>query len=131
MCCFATNSIARKNSGFILLEQEKVISYHFYYSEIEALILEERNEEHYMILQLYNEHCQASQQKTFLFECMDLDDLAKCLEFYAPPHAMWLRSMQNWRHRKVRVHGSCGHAGFIGSCKTHEVRLHEVRGVQR
>ena len=98
-------SIYCLNSKWIitLSWQEKYVSFNFYYSEIESITLEELRNEYYITLQL-SCHVTASQQKCFLFECLDLEDFAQVIEFHSPRHATWLEGgNKSWRHRKVRI----------------------------
>lgn len=80
--------------------QEKVIAFDFYYSEIEEIILEERYEECYIIIQLRN-YVSQSRQKCYMFECLDLEDFALLIEGYCPRLAQWNQQPYNWRRKKV------------------------------
>lgn len=81
--------------------QEKTIAFEFYYAEIQDIILEEKNDECHVIIQLKN-HVSASRQKCFMFECLDLDDFATLIECYSPHHAKWTQSSRSWRRKKVK-----------------------------
>ena len=81
--------------------QKKNITFNIFYSEIEQIILEELRNEYYITIQLKNVTLQ-SQQKCFLFECLDLEDFARCIEYFSPKHATWLNDTHSWRNRKVQ-----------------------------
>ena len=92
---------------FISIE-DKMVTFDFYYAEIEKILLEERNEEYYVLVQLKN-FVSPHRQKCFMFECLDLEDISSLLEHYSKTHAtIWKQSLNNFRKRKVRslVHGN-------------------------
>ena len=95
--------LAVNYDGFKLISiQDKRITFDLSYSEIEEIILCERYGECHVIFQLKDDVLPV-RQKTFLFECLELEDLAGLIEFYSPKHAIWSNQTgRSWR--KYQVH---------------------------
>lgn len=106
--------LAVNYDGFKLISiQEKKIIFDLCYSEIERIMLKERHGECHAIILLKNSVSQI-RQKTFLFECLELDELAALVECYSPKHATWLNDpVKEWRKYEVcaafydQSHPSC------------------------
>jgi len=67
--------------------------------------MKERYGECHVVFQLCNSVSQG-RQKTYLFECLELDELAALIECYSPSHATWLTngsatSRPPWRNSQV------------------------------
>lgn len=100
--------LAVNYDGFKLISiQEKKIIFDLLYSEIDELILKERHGECHVVVLLKNSVSQI-RQKTFLFECLELDELAALIESYSPKHATWTDDpVKAWRKYEVSSRSSC------------------------
>ena len=66
--------------------------------------LQERHNEYHVIIQLRN--CVAQhKQKVYMFECLELDEVASAIEYHAPRLAGWVTSGRQWKSNKVLYRG--------------------------
>ena len=63
-------------------------------------MLDELYDASYIIL-VMSDSVSQSQQKCFIFECLNLEDFVSLIEFYSPEHATWTQSSEHWRKAKV------------------------------
>jgi len=65
-------------------------------------INQERFGDYYVIFQLCSSVSQG-RQKTYLFQCLELDELASLIECYSPSHATWLNNSDATRRPSWRI----------------------------
>ena len=61
---------------------------------VQIMLVEWCSQNCYVLFQLKNSVA-AARQKTYLFECLELDELSSLIETYSPEHAI------HWRHPKT------------------------------
>ena len=65
-----------------------------------SYFLQERHNEYHVTIQLRN--CVAQhKQKVYMFECLELDEVASAIEYHAPRLAGWVMSGRQWKSNKV------------------------------
>ncbi|KAK2149997.1 hypothetical protein LSH36_427g01001, partial [Paralvinella palmiformis] len=83
--------------------QKKMLLFDYRYDDIEQIMLDELYDASYIIL-VMSDSVSQSQQKCFIFECLNLEDFVSLIEFYSPEHATWTQSSEHWRKAKFQVH---------------------------
>ena len=84
---------------FVSMQEGRVVC-DMYYAELETILLQERYNEYHVIIQLRN--CVAQdKQKVYMFECLELDEVASAIEYHAPRLAGWVTSGRQWKSHKV------------------------------
>lgn len=85
---------------FVSVQEGRTIC-DMYYAEVENILLQERYDEYHVIIQLRNYVAQ-DKQKVYMFECLELDEVASAIEYHAPRLACWVKSGRQWKSHKVR-----------------------------
>lgn len=84
---------------FVSVQEGRTIC-DMYYAEVENILLQERYDEYHVIIQLRN--CVAQdKQKVYMFECLELDEVASAIEYHSPRLACWVKSGRQWKSHKV------------------------------
>ena len=75
-----------------------MVLYDYLYTDIEFIRLDFENNS--LTLQLKTSV--QGRQKSYMFECLDLEDIATILEVYAPQHVTWVPLKNGPYKRKVK-----------------------------